>query len=330
MCTKGITLKAACADSFYYPEGWDPSKGTLDKYQQQRGFEHYFGKTRTKNLDKGVLQIRFEMPFKVQCLRCSTHIGQGTRYDADKKKVGKYFTTTIFEFAFRCCVSVDREQSADGNIFCNQRFVIRTDPKNRDYELAEGLRKAVNTWDPKDTETMELPDPEEKRQMQIDPMFKLEKTTRDKKRERSEKERLMDLYDIKAELEDDYDLNCAMRSSLRKLRKEEKAQELEDAKPRNFALTLLPPDPADALEASSASFRTDHAKVDRAARRAAIKAAPLLRIIGPAKTGGIRQASKALTNGHGSKQKNLQAVGDLAARRQRIEQHARMARLFAI
>ena len=47
-----------------------------------------------------------------------------------------------------------------------------------DYELAEGLRKKVETWDHQDSETIELVDPETRRRMENDPMFKVEKTLR--------------------------------------------------------------------------------------------------------------------------------------------------------
>ncbi|CAJ1456891.1 unnamed protein product, partial [Effrenium voratum] len=147
--TKDISLKAACADSFYYPQEWAPSRGSLDQFQRRRGYEHHFGKQRTKNLNKGVLLIRFEMPFTVQCLRCEHYIGQGTRYNADKKKVGMYFSTPLYEFAMHCGNIVSPEKSADGSAHCNQRFVIRTDPKNDDYELSEGLRRKMESWDHK-------------------------------------------------------------------------------------------------------------------------------------------------------------------------------------
>eukprot|EP00439_Symbiodinium_sp_Y106_P077912 s200_g16.t2 len=290
--TKDISLKAACADSFYYPQEWKPSRGSLDHFQRKRGFEHHFGKERTKNLSKGVLLIRFEMPFTVQCLRCGLYIRQGTRYNADKKKVGMYFSTPLYEFSMHCGNIVSPERSANGRAHCNQRLVIRTDPKNDDYELAEGLRRKIEAWDSKDSETLELVDPETRRQMEADPMFRVEKTIRDMQKERNDKARLSDLQDLQDEREDSYGWSCGTVSSdlilssgnsvLRKAhrirRKEE--QRLEEVerlagKP-NFGVPLAPSSDDDRLQAKAVAYRTDHDKIEVSARRSCLMAKPVL------------------------------------------------------
>jgi coiled-coil domain-containing protein 130 len=312
MSTKGISLKAACADSFHYPNDWDPSRGDLDSHQRKKGFEHHFGKYRTKNLNKGILIVRFELPFNVQCVRCQKYIGQGTRYDADKKKVGKYFTTPIYEFMMRCKKVVGHEKSADGQVYCNQRFTIRTDPKNADYELVEGIRRKVETWTPSEAGTLELPDPETRRQMDSDPMFKAEKTIRNAQRERSQKERLAELQDLQDDREDAYALNCTLRRSNRARRKQEQAEAEAAAKrpPPNFAFPLLAPDSADTAEAKAIEFRTDHDRIATASKRAAARAAPLLKRARSAEGTDASQLSQ------------------LAAKRQKLALHARMAKLF--
>lgn len=312
MSHQDISLKAACADSFHYPSEWNPSRGSLDQFQRARGFEHHFGKHRTKNLHKGLLLIRFEMPFKVQCLRCNTYIGQGTRYDADKKKVGKYFSTPLYEFEMRCSVVVGHEKSADGRVYCNQRFVIRTDPQNEDYALVEGLRRKVDTWDAADAENLELTDPETRRKMETDPMFKVEKTIRDTQREKSQKERLAILQDMQDEREDTYALNCRLRRSNRERRKEELAKEEAERQPKNFAIPLAPACSQDLQEAKSVVFRTDFDKVEVAAKRAAIRAGPLIKRSQP-----------------GSSQESGSKLSELAAKRRRLASHARMAQVFS-
>ncbi|CAK0819204.1 unnamed protein product [Prorocentrum cordatum] len=310
--TQDITLKAAQADTFYYPPEWEPSRGSLDRFQRERGYEHHFGKSRTKNLHKGILVIRFEMPFKVQCLRCETYIGQGTRYDADKKKVGKHFSTPIYEFSMRCGCIVAPDKSADGGVHCNQHFRIRTDPQNSDYLLVEGLRRKVETWDAQDSGSLQLHDAETRAKMDTDPMFKIETNTRNIQKEKSDKERLEDLQELQGEREDSYSLN----SMLRRRHRERKAEELaaEEAARRaprpNFGVALLPPSADDAAEAQGVAFRTDHSKVDAAARVAAKRAAPIL---ARAAARGAAAATPAAV---------------LAAKRQRLAQHARMARLF--
>jgi len=287
----------------------------LDQFQRKKGFEHHFGKSRTKNLDKGLLVIRFEMPFKVQCLRCSTYVGQGTRYDADKKKVGKYFSTPLYEFAMRCGAITGHDQSADGGVHCNQRFVIRTDPKNDDYELVEGLRRKVQTWEAEDAGNVWFHDSNTRQKMAEDPMFRVEKVGRDLARERSEKKRFFDLEELQAEREDTYALNCRMRRLHRDLRKEELAR--EEAKKRegkaNFALPMQPPSAQDSMEAASVTFRTDHDKVAVAARRAAASAAPLFR---------KRRGAE------GGPETKHSAIEELVGKRRKLAEHARMAALF--
>lgn len=46
-------------------------------------------------------------------------------------KVGKYMTTTIWEFKMRCPT-------------CSNVIVVETDPENTDYKYVEGAKKFVN------------------------------------------------------------------------------------------------------------------------------------------------------------------------------------------
>ncbi|CAD7964369.1 unnamed protein product [Amoebophrya sp. A25] len=191
MSTAGISLKATQADGFYFPPDWDPSKGSLDSYQRKKGFEHALGKNRVKNLDKGILQIRFELPFKIQCLNCEDMIGQGTRFDADKKRVGNYYTTPIYEFRMRCGQIVDPSVSVDGKTHCNCEWVIQTDPQNADYALVAGCVRPGKTTGFRNSKDLaghaaqrdgeqatELDplymDTDARREMAQDPMFRLE------------------------------------------------------------------------------------------------------------------------------------------------------------
>lgn len=56
------------------------------------------------------------MPFNIWCLGCNNHIGMGVRYNAEKKKIGMYYTTPLYEFRMKCHL-------------CDNYFVIRTDPE---------------------------------------------------------------------------------------------------------------------------------------------------------------------------------------------------------
>ena len=82
----------------YYPPDYDPRKGSLNTQLGQ----HVLRQRASRLASEGVLVIRLEMPFNAWCLSCGGHIGKGVRYNADKKEVGKYFSTKIWEFTMTC------------------------------------------------------------------------------------------------------------------------------------------------------------------------------------------------------------------------------------
>lgn len=49
---------------------------------------------------------------------CNSHIGMGVRYNAEKKKIGSYYSTPIYSFRCKCHL-------------CSGWFEIQTDPKVR-------------------------------------------------------------------------------------------------------------------------------------------------------------------------------------------------------
>lgn len=125
--------------------------------------KHALG-SRARNLHTtGAITVRFEMPFPVWCHTCkppsSTStasardksereqrtddddcvlIGQGVRFNAEKKKVGNYYSTPIWSFRMKHSV-------------CGGWIEIRTNPKNAEYVVVEGGRRraqAVDTMGP--------------------------------------------------------------------------------------------------------------------------------------------------------------------------------------
>jgi coiled-coil domain-containing protein 130 len=60
------------------------------------------------------------MPFPIVCGGCEANIGMGVRYNAEKKKVGNYFSTPIFQFTMKCHL-------------CPNKIVVQTDPKVISY-----------------------------------------------------------------------------------------------------------------------------------------------------------------------------------------------------
>lgn len=59
----------------------------------------------------------------------------GVRFNAEKTKVGSYYSTPIFRFKMRCH-------------WCEKFFEMETDPANRDYKIISGLRRQERKWDP--------------------------------------------------------------------------------------------------------------------------------------------------------------------------------------
>lgn len=57
------------------------------------------------------------------------------RYNAQKSKVGAYYSTPIYAFRCKCHL-------------CSGWFEIRTDPQNAAYVIQEGARRQESDWDP--------------------------------------------------------------------------------------------------------------------------------------------------------------------------------------
>jgi len=56
----------------YYPPDWTPDKGSANKFVGK----HPLG-DRARKIDKGILIVRFELPFNIWCEGCDNHIGMG-------------------------------------------------------------------------------------------------------------------------------------------------------------------------------------------------------------------------------------------------------------
>eukprot|EP00039_Didymoeca_costata_P007502 m.100611 g.100611 ORF g.100611 m.100611 type:complete len:317 (+) comp13714_c0_seq9:152-1102(+) len=197
----------------YYPPDWDPSKGSLNTYHGEGWRNGSATVNGRAGAARGITIIRFEMPWSIWCTGCNSHIGRGVRYNAEKNRVGKYYTTTLWSFSMKCHM-------------CNSKMVIETDPKNDDYKIIEGARRRVETFTAESAETHELMSDEEKRKLVADPMFRLEHGEADKVKAKKQKHSLLRLLDMKSG--SDYDQNCLLRKGFRAKKKELKAQELID------------------------------------------------------------------------------------------------------
>ncbi|CEL91955.1 unnamed protein product [Vitrella brassicaformis CCMP3155] len=244
------SLAAARADNYYYGPSYGPQHGSLNKY---RGSHGALG-DRAKRLHEGILIIRFELPFKCICTKCGSYIAKGVRFNAEKKCIGNYYTTKIWEFRMTC-------------YYCDNTFAIKTDPEQCEYVILEGLHKKVETWDAKDADLPELPSQEEQAAIRADPMLRLEKTADDKSKAEAKKSALEALIDLQDDREDHYALNSALRRTFRSEKEEIERQKEEDSKPKNFAMPLLDESHEDRVEASAVRFKGASATVRQHHRR---------------------------------------------------------------
>ncbi|KAG6874804.1 hypothetical protein C0992_006469 [Termitomyces sp. T32_za158] len=61
----------------------------------------------------------------------------GVRYNAEKKKIGNYYSTPIYSFRCKCHL-------------CDGWFEIQTDPKNTRYVVVSGARQKNEDWNPEE------------------------------------------------------------------------------------------------------------------------------------------------------------------------------------
>lgn len=231
------TLAAARADNFYFPPEWDPSQGGLNKFHGQHALRE-----RAKKIDQGILVIRFEMPFNIWCEGCESMIAKGVRFNAEKKQVGNYYSTKIWEFSMKAAC-------------CKHEIVIQTDPKNCEYVIIKGARKKIEEYDPEDAETLELPADEDRSKL-VDPFYRLEHQEEDLKKKKEAEPILVRLQrSSDTRHADDYAINKALRARLRS-QKERVAEEEGASRKRGLAIRLLPGSAEDAAAASRVKFST--------------------------------------------------------------------------
>ena len=234
------SLAAARADNFYYPPAWEPKRGGLNKFNNSNGA---LGKRANKLKSHGILIIRFELMYNSWCLGCGRAIGRGTRYNAEKKKAGMYFSTPIYEFTMKCAT-------------CPQKFVIRTDPEHRDYEFVSGIRRKVEGYNEDTAQAagaMVVGEEDgrvlaqsgrvlanTKARRSVDAFASLEHAEEDKRKARTAAARLEQLEQLAAtRSERAYELNKALRSTARAARQAEQSLQAE-ARARGLGIALLP------------------------------------------------------------------------------------------
>ncbi|CAN7937331.1 unnamed protein product, partial [Ixodes hexagonus] len=194
----------------YYPPEWTPGHGSINKFRNSHPL-----RDRARKLHLGILVIRFEMPYNIWCDGCGNHIGTGVRYNAEKSKVGMYYSTPIYKFRMKCHL-------------CDNHFEIKTDPQNMDYEIVCGARRQERRWDPTENEQVAPDDKEVGKKLATDAMFKLEHGEDDKAKVKIATPSLARLEHLQDRWRDDYTANQLLRKGFREKKKELQLQAEKD------------------------------------------------------------------------------------------------------
>lgn len=208
--------------------------------------KHALG-SRASKISQGILTVRFEMPYPIWCTSCPrpTIIGQGVRFNAEKKKVGNYYSTPIFSFRMKHAV-------------CGGWIEIRTDPKNTAYVVVEGARKRDLGEDKVLEGDTKILTEQEREELRNNAFANLEVKIDDRKQLEQAKERLDELQDVAdKQWEDPYLRNQKLRKVFREGRKAREkeadvASKLQDK--MSFGFELLPEHEDDVRRAGLVEF----------------------------------------------------------------------------
>lgn len=214
--------------------------------------KHALGARANKLRSEGALTVRFEMPYPIWCASCPqpTIIGQGVRFNAEKRKVGRYYTTPIWSFRFR-------------HAACGGAIEMRTDPQNTAYVVESGAtRRDTGDERAKRLEELEGGVPiltdAEREALRSNAFASLEKTIDDRERLVESTRRIDGLADLAGRRwEDPYALNQKLRRAFRQGRKEREASALatEALQERmSLGMDILPETEEDALRARLVDF----------------------------------------------------------------------------
>ncbi|GAB7328990.1 hypothetical protein MBLNU13_g00846t1 [Cladosporium sp. NU13] len=197
----------------------------------------------------GTQTVRFEMPFAVWCHTCKPHaiIGQGVRFNAEKKKIGYYYSTPIWQFRLK-------------HAACGGWIEIKTDPKETAYVVVEG-GKARDYGEGKDREGKDgraILTPAERERRREDAFAALEGKVEEKEAVEGNKKRIEELYRSRErDWEDPGNVNKRLRDSFRRDRKihQRKERAVESLKERiGTDMEILPEMEQDAQRAKLVAF----------------------------------------------------------------------------
>jgi len=223
------------ASNKYYPIEWDPSKGSINTFVGQHPL-----RARAAKLDQGIMVIRFELPWSTFCTKCDRLLAKGVRFNADKKKVGNYFTTAIWSFKMNCPS-------------CSNPLEVQTDPQNRDYVCVAGLKQRTVEYEATEENQLEKiaqgPDAPV-----ADPFQKLENKQEDLEFAKDKFPHLMELQELSSRnYKNDYQNARMLRNNLKKQQKEISSLRNE-AKSKSLAINLLTESEEDRKKCNHSQF----------------------------------------------------------------------------
>lgn len=169
------------------------------------------------------------------------------RFNAEKKKVGNYYSTPIYSFRMKHTV-------------CGGTIEIKTDPQNTAYVVTEGGRKR-DTGEDKELQPGEIAIKPHAREMdpaEKDPFSKIEGKIEDKLRVKTEATRILELQERqKRDWEDPYEKSKRLRRAFRQERKglekaDSKREALKDK--MSLGIELLDETEGDRQRASMVEF----------------------------------------------------------------------------
>lgn len=214
---------------------------------------------RASKITQGILTVRFELPFAVWCAHCKPNaiVGQGVRFNAEKKKVGNYYSTPIWSFRMK-------------HTACGGWWEIRTDPAKSEYVVFEGARRRDYGSGDKGAEGEEGGDlrfltEEEREKRREDAFANLEGKKQEKVLEKGNKKRVEELYEMSEVWRDPYDVNARLRQTMRGVRKVVKREErVKEGIQEKFSLGMEIADEveADRRRAKLIDFGPDGDKTD--------------------------------------------------------------------
>ncbi|KAI2589176.1 hypothetical protein G5576_017182, partial [Homo sapiens] len=186
------------------------------------------------------------MPYNIWCDGCKNHIGMGVRYNAEKKKVGNYYTTPIYRFRMKCHL-------------CVNYIEMQTDPANCDYVIVSGAQRKEERWDMADNEQVLTTEHEKKQKLETDAMFRLEHGEADRSTLKKALPTLSHIQEAQSAWKDDFALNSMLRRRFREKKKaiqeEEERDQALQAK-ASLTIPLVPETEDDRKLAALLKFHT--------------------------------------------------------------------------